>query len=133
MRRVFADTSFYLALFNPDDDYHAAAWRWAEATDLFVVITDFVLVELGNSLSETPRRTDFPDLVRHLRNHDKTLVVPATRELFDAGLGPYARRQDKSWSITDCTSFAVMKEMGITDALTTDKHFTQAGFKALLR
>ena len=97
------------------------------------MVTEFVLLELGNSLSRTPRRTDFPDLVRHLRRNPRTLVTEASREWFDAGLELYAHCPDKGWSFTDCISFVVMKEQGLVEALTTDRHFTQAGFKALLR
>lgn len=39
---------------------------------------------------------------------------------------------DKEWGMTDCISFVVMQDMGIIDALTTDDHFRQAGFRALL-
>ena len=51
----------------------------------------------------------------------------------DAGLALYANRTDKDWSLTDCISFVVMNERGITDALTGDHHFEQAGFAALLK
>ena len=43
------------------------------------------------------------------------------------------RRLDKEWSITDCASFLVMQERGITEALTSDRHFEQTGYIALLR
>jgi len=45
----------------------------------------------------------------------------------------FAQRQDKDWSLTDCLSFVVMQDEGITQALTGDKHFEQAGFTALLK
>ena len=48
------------------------------------------------------------------------------------GMELYASRPDKSWSLTDCISFCVMRELGITDVLTTDRHFSQAGFHVLL-
>ncbi len=41
-------------------------------------------------------------------------------------------RLDKTWSLVDCASFVVMKNRGLTDALTTDRHFEQAGFVRLL-
>jgi hypothetical protein len=41
-------------------------------------------------------------------------------------------RPDKEWGLTDCVSFVVMQQMSITDALTTDDHFRQAGFRVLL-
>jgi hypothetical protein len=45
----------------------------------------------------------------------------------------YFQRRDKEWSLTDCISFTVMSDEGLTDALTGDHHFEQAGFTALLR
>jgi len=45
----------------------------------------------------------------------------------------YQRRPDKNWSLTDCISFVVMQDHGITEALTGDHHFEQAGFVALLK
>ena len=62
-----------------------------------------------------------------------TEVVPETTDLFKEGLKLYSSRPDKGWSLTDCLSFVVMKERGILDALTSDHHFNQAGFHALLR
>jgi predicted nucleic acid-binding protein len=38
----------------------------------------------------------------------------------------------KDWGLTDCISFVVMKDNGLSDALTTDSHFQQTGFQALL-
>jgi hypothetical protein len=53
--------------------------------------------------------------------------------MLDRGLTLFSRRPDKEWSLTDCTSFVVMQQERLTDALTTDHHFEQAGFRALLR
>ena len=75
----------------------------------------------------------FARLVPHLRSHPNVRIVPASRELLDRGFELFSRCADKDWSLTDCTSFVVMREEGLTDALTTDHHFEQAGFKALLR
>ena len=52
---------------------------------------------------------------------------------FDEGVRLYVARPDKDWSLTDCISFVVMRERGITEALTGDRHFEQAGFVALLK
>jgi len=61
-----------------------------------------------------------------------TLKLSPSPELFDRGCELYTSRSDKEWSLTDCISFVVMKERGLTDALTPDRHFEQAGFKILL-
>jgi predicted nucleic acid-binding protein len=60
-------------------------------------------------------------------------IEPCSDALFSAGLELYRRRADKSWSLTDCMSFVVMWREGITEALTGDHHFEQAGFVALLK
>lgn len=75
----------------------------------------------------------FAPFVKALREDPTVQVLPADQRSFDAGLDLYERRPDKEWSLTDCISFGVMREHGITQALTTDHHFEQAGFRALLR
>jgi predicted nucleic acid-binding protein len=60
-------------------------------------------------------------------------VISTSEDIFDQGLSLYKERQDKGWGLTDCISFVVMRERAITEALAADRHFEQAGFKALLR
>ena len=60
-------------------------------------------------------------------------MVWSERSLFEAGLRLYASRRDTEWSLTDCISFVVMKQHNLTEALTADHHFEQAGFIPLLR
>jgi uncharacterized protein len=50
----------------------------------------------------------------------------------DQAVELFRQRSDKNWSLTDCLSFVVMSELQLTDALSTDRHFSQAGFRALL-
>jgi uncharacterized protein len=59
--------------------------------------------------------------------------VAASSELLKRGLALYDGRPDKEWQLSDCISFVVMEDEGITDALTGDRHFEQAGFQALLK
>ena len=63
----------------------------------------------------------------------KFRVLSSSPQLYAAGLNLYRRRRDKLWQLTDCISFAVMKEQHVREALTGDQHFEQAGFTALLR
>jgi predicted nucleic acid-binding protein len=133
MTALFADTSFYLALLSEDDEYHARAVQLSMEMRRPIVVTEFVLLETGNSLSSVNERRLFVELVPHLRADPAVRMIPASSELFQLGYELYARRADKDWSMTDCTSFLVMEELGLTEALTTDHHFEQAGFVALLR
>ena len=70
---------------------------------------------------------------RTSRSDPNVHIIPASHDLFQQGCELYFKRPDKNWSLTDCTSFVVMKEYGLTDALTTDHHFEQAGFTVLLK
>jgi uncharacterized protein len=67
-----------------------------------------------------------------LSTTNKVYIVPATRELVQQGIDLYLNRDDKNWSLTDCISFVVMQDQQLTEALTADRHFEQAGFVALL-
>ena len=62
-----------------------------------------------------------------------TQIVASSADLWKRGRSLYASRPDKDWSLTDCISFVVMQEHGLTEALTADHHFEQAGFVALLK
>jgi hypothetical protein len=68
-----------------------------------------------------------------LRADPDVELIPPDPALFELGIDLYSRRPDKAWSLTDCISFVVMTQRQITDALTGDHHFEQAGFRALLR
>ena len=133
MRRVFADTSYYGALLNPMDELHGRALSWSQEHADPVVLTDFIVLELGNALCRAGSRGRLVEFIRFLRTDPGTTVVPLSKELLDAGWELYSARLDKDWSLTDCISFEVMRKLGLTEALTADRHFEQAGFKVLLR
>lgn len=135
MSEVFLDTSFAIALASPSDEYHEAATRLAHTTSRssrVVVTTLAVLLEIGNALSRPPRRAIGIELLTQLRRDPDTIIVSMTDEVFAAAIDTFAQHTDKTWGLVDCVSFVVMQERGITDALTADRHFQQAGFRALL-
>jgi uncharacterized protein len=133
MKPLFADTSFYVALLSPRDLMHVKALQVGEHFHRPVLLTDFILLELGNALSSAGQRSLFSKLVDHLRSDPNIRILPASRDLLEKGLRLFASRDDKEWSLTDCTSFVIMQEEELTEALTTDHHFEQAGFTVLLR
>ena len=73
------------------------------------------------------------ELIRRFYIRPDVRILPADPVLFDAALDLYKQRLAKDWSLTDCTSFVVMRQQGISEALTGDHHFEQAGFAALLK
>lgn len=97
------------------------------------VTSEFVLLELGNALSARKHKSAFVAMVRVLRADAMTEIVPASSELFAAGLRLFQSRRDKDWSLVDCSSFVIMKRLRLTRALAADGHFAQAGFEVLLR
>jgi uncharacterized protein len=130
---IFADTFFYLALLDSHDSSHEGAIAATQKLDSVTVTTAWVLLELANALSASQHRRVFVDFPEKTRANPKVVIYEAERQLFDEGVDLYRKRQDKDWSLTDCISFVVMEREGITEALTGDHHFEQAGFKALLR
>jgi len=60
-------------------------------------------------------------------------VISLNQDLFNRAFTLYQTHKDKTWGLVDCVSFIVMRENDITDALTNDKHFQQAGFNLLMR
>lgn len=133
MTTVFADTSFYVALANPRDALHNRARELAREHTNAVVTTEYVLLETANFLSRSPDRSVFVALLDALDTDPQTTIVAGTHERFVAGCTRYRERSDKDWSLTDCISFLTMQELGLTDALTADHHFAQAGFRVLMR
>ena len=133
MNPVFADTSYYAALLSPKDYLHGVAVQWLRKGLCPVVVTEFVLLELGNGFHAAQDRQLFIDFQAQLRADPNTTLIPASSELLGAGLKLYRERVDKEWSLTDCTSFVVMQRQGLTDALTADHHFAQAGFRTLMK
>ncbi|MCY3022874.1 MAG: PIN domain-containing protein [Planctomycetota bacterium] len=132
MTPTFADSAYYFALLNPDDRLHTATLRLSRGRRGPIVVTGFVLMELGDGLSRMNLRRGFIMLLASLRADPQVQIVPVSERLFERGMALYADRPDKEWSLTDCTSFVVMREHGLTEALTSDRHFEQAGFRALL-
>jgi predicted nucleic acid-binding protein len=95
--------------------------------------TEYVLWETVNALSKPPDRSKAHLLIAHVRSSSDWEVVDARADLFEAGLELHRERQDKSWSLTDCTSFVIMERRAIRRALTSDHHFEQAGYDAVLQ
>ncbi len=133
MKPVFADTSYYLALVNAQDVRHVPAVALSESFFGRIVLTEYVLVELGSALSRGSDRETYLTTLAQIDKDEDALVIPASTGLYRQGLQLFAARPHKDWSLVDCISFVVMKKRRLTDALTADHHFEQAGFKALLK
>ena len=136
MKSVFADADYWIALLNPHDQLHDKARSVSSRYSGYRVFTsEMVLVEVlaafaakGPTLRQTALR-----LAENLRDNPNTNLVPQTSVQFQAALELYKERQDKDWSLTDCASMLIMRQEGIRESLSYDKHFVQAGLIPLLR
>lgn len=132
----FLDSSFSIALAVPSDEFHEKARELLErvSTERAAIVTTMaVLLEIGNSLSKVRLRHHAVEVIRRLRSESNVTVVSIADELVDSAFKLFAERMDKNWSLVDCMSFIVMQQFDIESALTADRHFIQAGFRALLR
>ena len=100
---------------------------------LRLVTTQAILLEIGNALSKQKYRSAAIQLLESLEADPNIEIVPLTNELYNAAFQLFKSRQDKEWGLVDCISFLVMQNRAITEALTADDHFNQAGFRALLK
>ncbi|MCI0392632.1 MAG: PIN domain-containing protein [Acidobacteria bacterium] len=132
-KRLLLDTVFVQALLNQRDQYHDKAKtflpRVRAATEVW--ITEAVLIEIGNALSAFNRQAA-AQFIRQCYQTANVRVVSVDSILLKRATQLYDTRSDKTWGLTDCISFVVMQEQGLTDAVTADEHFVQAGFRALL-
>ena len=133
MKEVFADTHYFLALFNVADTMHRRAVEFSVQAEGRLVTTAWVLTEVADALADPANRRGCTALIETVLRNPEIRMVPPDEETFMKGWMLYRSRQDKGGSLTDCISFLVMKERHIKEALTGDRHFEQAGFTALLK
>lgn len=134
-RSVFVDTSAWYALINRRDAYHARARAVLDSITrehTRLVTTDYVIDE---ACTLTKLRAGAEAAGRLLQLLDATELVEwewIGAERFKRARALFLAQRDQGFSFTDCTSFVVMREERIGEALTADKHFEIAGFRALL-
>ncbi len=128
---VFADAFFYIALLSKRDEFHVPVLKWVAAYKGRVVTSEWILLEVGNALAGTLGRRCLRQQIHRLRSEPSTKLVEVSSADFEQALALYDERPDKKWSLTDCLSFLIMKRERISEALTRDHHFGQAGFVPL--
>lgn len=136
MRTVFADTFYWVSLLDPRDKWHERSTQVSRSLGAVrLVTTEAVLIEFVNFFSEygAHMRRHVVELVHAILANPGIEVVPQERHSILAGMALFAGRPDKGYSLTDCISMQVMRELGVFEILTHDHHFEQEGFVALLR
>jgi predicted nucleic acid-binding protein len=128
---IFIDTAYVIALINERDQYHSQA---VELANRFagqpLITTDAVLLEIGNALARSFKQEAIV-IIEQFLTADEVKIVHLTPELFTKSFALYRQYQDKTWSLVDCISIVVMGEADISQVLSFDRHFIQAGFTVL--
>jgi predicted nucleic acid-binding protein len=132
MSRAFGDAHYFLALLNPRDSHHEGAVMIAQQWRGEIITTRWVLAEVADALCAPPNRPIAVAFIEEVERGGQFRLVEQSDALFRDGFALFSKREDKGWPLTDCISFAVMSSEGLSDALTGDRHFEQAGFHALL-
>jgi predicted nucleic acid-binding protein len=133
--KVFVDTAYWVARLNQDDQWHQQAKQLELQVKTSNLITaELVLVEFLNYFSSFGAKTrdNVSNVVQAISAGSNVQIVWQTQALFEAGLALYKARLDKGYSLTDCVSMVVMRQEGIQEILTHDRHFAQEGFTLLL-
>ena len=136
MTSLFIDTSYLIAVENADDQYHKTGAK--HCRDLLksprpLLTSSYVLVEVVTLLNNRRLHSKAVELGNNLLRSRSFNVVHVDEELFYEAWNYFQKHKDKTYSLTDCVSFVLMKKLGIFEALTFDKHFVQAGFGKLPR
>lgn len=135
---IFADTAGLASFVDESQLDHQAAVddvkRVYQAQGK-IITTNYVLAELTALFTRPLRLPKVKQLIffERLRASSWMQIIHIDEALDQAAWELWSKRQDKDWSLVDCASFVVMRQLGITDALTTDHHFEQAGFVRLLK
>lgn len=133
---VFLDTAYAIALSSKKDNYHEQAIdlaRKLEQASTRLITTRAVQLEIGNALSKQRYRHAAVLLLDSFESDPTVEIISLSETLYAQAFQLYRERCDKEWGLVDCISFVVMMERNITEALTTDEHFQQAGFRVLLK
>ena len=132
MADAFVDTSFVIALVNQRDQHHLRALDLSSQFERRPLLTtDAVLLEIGNALAKNFREASI-QVIDDFLTSSKIQIVHLYPDLFHKAFSLYRSRLDQTWGLIDCVSFILMREAGIVESLTADKHFEQAGLSSTL-
>jgi predicted nucleic acid-binding protein len=128
---LFVDSAYVIALINERDRYHVQAKRLARLyRDRALIISEGVLLEIGNALAGR-FRLKAAQVIEQMLGSSQVEVVYTSPRLLTLAIALYKQMDDKQWGLVDCISFVITRERGVTEALTSDHHFVQAGFRVL--
>ena len=138
MLEIFVDMSGWGNLVDKSQPYHqlmVQLYREAKQQKRRLITSNYVLTEVV-ALLTSPLRIPRPKIISFVNSLKQSLyvdIIHIDKDKDDEACILLASREDKEWSLVDCSSFIIMKERGMLEALTNDVHFEQAGFIRLLK
>lgn len=130
----FLDSGFLIALAVKNEQRHSAAerhWKQVLGSRLPLVTTSFVLDETVTYINSRGAHAAAVDMGLLILASPAIELLHVDVGLLNEGWNYFIRHDDKRYSLTDCISFVVMGRRGLSQALTFDQHFAQAGFECL--
>ena len=134
-REVLVYSSGLYTLADHCDPCHAAAERCVAGllkSGVGLVLTDYIIDETCTLAKARAGSYGALRLLEIIDDSEAFRVIWVGEERFGSAKSFFRKHSDHGYSFTDCTSFVVMRELGIREALTTDRHFAEAGFQPLL-
>ncbi len=135
MKRIFADSFYWIALINPKDQWRTRALEASKSLiGVSIITTDKILTETLNYFAETGEfmRQNAARDVRAILLNQNVEIISCSHERILEAIDFYEKRSDKGYSLTDCISMLTMKNLDAQEILTHDNHFEQEGFAILL-
>lgn len=131
MNFIFVDTSGWFATVASKDPHHPAARTFFEANGVPLLTTDYVLDETATLFQSCLGHAAAVRFLDSIHTSPRVQVNYLTRRDIEEALWLFRGQSEKGWSMTDCTSFVVMKRLGITKAFAFCNHFREAGFQVI--
>ena len=134
-REVFVDSSGLYALADRRDPVRASAEQMTARlvkSGAGLILTNYIIDEACTLAKARAGRHGALQLLEIIDSSKAFRLIWIGEDRFQLGKAFFRKYADHGYSFTDCTSFIVMEELRIRDALTTDRHFAEAGFRPLL-
>ena len=112
-------------MFADVDVHYASAQRWISSNNDHLLTSDYVVDEALTLIRAHYKRQTALDVGQALFGQRLAELHFLTGEEIGQGWAIFPSHSDKGWSFTDCTSFALMQKLGISNAFAFDRHFSQ--------
>lgn len=124
---ILVDTSAYYALKDKDDAFHSDAIQFVKTNTYPLVTTNLIVVETLNLVKQRLGYQHAVELGKRMFDPKIINVIKITDEDISEAWKIFQKYDDKGFSFTDCTTFAVMERIKIHSVFTFDEHFRQYG------